>query len=101
MDMVNIGYNNSVALLRIVAVISSRGSAARKARNEASLSGKLVEATEGKKTRSMIVIDSGHLVLNILTCETLNDRIDKANQIIEVMKPEKVTVNINGIEHEI
>ncbi len=80
MDMVNIGYNNSVTLLRIVAVISSKGSAARKTRNEASLSGKLVEATEGKKTRSMIVMDSGHLVLNILTCETLNERIDRADE---------------------
>lgn len=100
MDMVNIGYNNSVALLRIVAVVSSKGSAARKARNEASLSGKLVEATEGKKARSMVVMDSGHLVLTILTCETLNDRIDKVDQIIEEVKP-KLTYRVNGIDHEI
>jgi hypothetical protein len=100
MNTVNIGYNNSVSLLRIIAVISSKGSAARKTRNEASLSGKLVEATEGKKTRSMIVMDSGHLVLSIFTCETLNDRIYRTDMPVKETKP-KLTVNINGGEHEI
>ncbi len=86
MDMVNIGYNNLVALLRIVAVISAEGNAARKLRTEAYSKYKLIEATKGKKARSMVVMDSGHLVLTMLTCETLNDRIDRADQIIEVMK---------------
>ncbi len=99
MDTVNVGYNNSVVLLRIVAVINAEGNAARKLRTGAYSKFKLVEATKGKKTRSMIVMDSGHLVLSILTCETLNERIYRADQIIQVVKPDKV--NINGIEHEI
>lgn len=100
MDTVNIGYNNSVVLLRIVAMINAEGNAARKLRTGAHSKFKLVEATKGKKTRSMIVMDSGHLVLSILTCETLNERISRADQIIEVVEP-KLTVNINGIDHEI
>ncbi|KKM03006.1 hypothetical protein LCGC14_1778680 [marine sediment metagenome] len=101
MDTVNIGYNNSVMLERIVAVINAEGNAARKLRTAAYSKYKLVEATKGKKTRSMIVMDSGHLVLSILTCETLNERIKRADEIIQVVEPEKVTVNINGINHEI
>lgn len=90
MDTVNIGYNNSVVLLRIVAVINAEGNAARKLRTGAYNKFKLVEATKGKKTRSMVVMDSGHLVLSILTCETLNERIYRADQIISITNEDYV-----------
>ncbi len=65
-------------------MINAEGNAARKLRTGAYSKFKLIEATKGKKTRSMIVMDSGHLVLSILTCETLNERIKRVDEIINI-----------------
>ena len=73
---VNIGYNNSVIKSRIVAIIAAEAAPTRRIRDEARQSGRLIDATNGRKTRSVVVMDTSHVVLSALEPATLAERID-------------------------
>jgi hypothetical protein len=77
---VNIGFGNLVEVSRIVAIVAPASSPMKKLRDEARASGKLVDATEGRRTRSIIVTDSGHIVLSALQSETISLRIQGERQ---------------------
>lgn len=74
-SMLNIGYGNLVAIHRVVAVVSPQSSPMRRLREQAGQHRKLVDATEGRRTRSMIVMDSDHVILSAINPETLATRI--------------------------
>ncbi len=73
--MLNIGYGNLVLAARVIAVISPSGSPMRRLRDEAVERGKLVDATQGRKTRSILVTDSDHIILSAMTPETISARL--------------------------
>ena len=73
--MLNIGYGNLLIASRVVAVVSPQSSPMRRLREEASTRGKLVDATQGRKTRSIIVTDSDHVVLSAINPETIQSRL--------------------------
>lgn len=73
--LVNIGFGNVVAVSRIVAVVNPGSAPVRKMREEARDRGKVVDATEGRKTRSILITDSDHIILSALQVETLVQRI--------------------------
>jgi regulator of extracellular matrix RemA (YlzA/DUF370 family) len=73
--MVNIGYGNLVTAVRVVAIISPGSSPMRRLREEAGKRGKLVDATEGRRTRSIVVTDSDHVILSAITPETIATRL--------------------------
>ncbi|MBN2653663.1 MAG: DUF370 domain-containing protein [Nitrospirae bacterium] len=81
LPVLHIGFGNVVAASRIVAVVSPGSSPIKKLREEAFAKGKLVDATEGKKTRSLIITDSDHIVLSALTVETIVQRIEEIKGI--------------------
>jgi len=60
---------------RVVAVVAPGSLPIKKLREEAKSRGKLVDATEGRKTRSIIVTDSDHIVLSALAVETVAQRV--------------------------
>jgi len=60
---------------RIVAIVGPGSLPIKKLREEAKSRGKLVDATEGRKTRSIIVTDSDHIVLSALSVETITQRV--------------------------
>ena len=70
----NIGFGNMVAGNKIVAVISSDSAPMRRYRDEARQRGLLVDATQGRKTRSVLVMDSGHVILSAIAVETVSQR---------------------------
>ena len=72
--LLNIGFGNVVAEEKVVAVINSDSAPMRRYREEARQSGTLVDATQGRKTRSVIVTASGHVVLSAIAVETINQR---------------------------
>lgn len=72
--MINIGFNNFVPADRIISVINPDSSPMRRLRSEARDSDRLVDATQGKRTRSIIVTDSNHVVLSHVKAETLAQR---------------------------
>jgi extracellular matrix regulatory protein A len=75
--IVNIGYGNVVAADRIIAVVSPDSAPMKRLKEDARGAGKLVDATQGRRTRSIIVTDSDHVILSALQSETLAERLVK------------------------
>lgn len=73
--LVNIGFGNVVSAHRVVAVVNPGSSPIKKMREDARQRGKLIDATEGKKIRSIIVTDSDHIILSAIQVETIAQRI--------------------------
>ena len=73
----NIGFDNAVAVERIIAVVSADPSPIRRLREAASRQHKVVDATNGRRMRTVIVTDSDHVVLSSLQPETINQRLDE------------------------
>ena len=73
--MVNIGYGNLVTGVRVISIVSPSSSPMRRLREEAGRRGKLIDATEGRRTRSIVVTDSDHVILSAFTPETIAARL--------------------------
>ena len=73
--MINIGYGNLAAAQRVVAVIGMDSAPVRRMVQTESDAGRVVDATCGHKTRSVLVMDSGHLLLSPLTPESVGGRL--------------------------
>ncbi len=74
MKLINIGFGNMVIAERIVAVVSSESAPIKRIIREAEEKGRLINATYGRRTRSVIVADSGHVILSSLQPETIGNR---------------------------
>ena len=73
-DLLNIGFGNYLVRARIVAIVTPSSQPMRRLREEAKENGRLIDATQGRKTRSFILLDSNHLVLSAIQTETLRQR---------------------------
>ena len=75
--VLNIGYNNCVMADKVVAVVNSDSKPARRLREAADKNGRLIDATNGRKTRSLIITTSNHVILSSLNPETLIQRLNE------------------------
>jgi len=75
MKLLNVGFGNTVMVERIVAVVNTGSSPARKLKELAKKEGKLVDVTEGRRTRSILVMDSNHVVLSSVQSDTITQRM--------------------------
>ena len=73
--LINIGFGNIVIQSRVIAVVSPGSSPMKRLRETAKDGNHLVDATEGRKTRSVIVTDSGHIILSALNTATITSRL--------------------------
>ena len=76
--LINIGYGNMVSSDRIVAVVSPESAPIKRLIQEARDEGRAIDATCGRKTRAVIIMDSGHVILSSLITDTLSARINEA-----------------------
>ncbi len=76
MKLINIGYGNLVNSHKVVSVVSPEAAPIKRLIQDTRDTGKLIDATSGKKTRSVIVADSGHVILSALTAETIQGRLN-------------------------
>ncbi|MDO5036891.1 MAG: DUF370 domain-containing protein [Tissierellia bacterium] len=74
--MINIGFGNIVSIDRIIAVIGSESAPVKRMISEARGRGLLIDATFGRKTRSVIICDTNQLVLASIQPETIAGRIN-------------------------
>ena len=74
MALLNIGFGNLVEAAKIVAIISPDSAPAKRRIAEAKKSGEIIDATQGRKTRSVIFMESGCLVLSAVLPETIYAR---------------------------
>ena len=77
MRLINIGFGNSVNADRIVAVVSPEAAPVKRIVQTAKDSGAAIDATCGRKTRSVIICDSGHVVLCALLPDTLAEKTEE------------------------
>lgn len=73
--LVNVGFNNMVAVHRIVCVVSPESAPIRRLITDARDRGMLIDATYGRRTRAVIVTDSGHVILSQVSRETVANRL--------------------------
>ena len=71
MKLINIGYGNMISSSRLVAVVSSESAPVRRIIQDARDKGVLIDAACGRRTRSVLVMDSGHVILSAVQPETL------------------------------
>ena len=74
MKLLNIGFGNLVACERVVSVISPDSAPVKRMIQEARDSGHVVDATAGRRTRAVLVTDSGHIILSAILPETIAAR---------------------------
>lgn len=74
LNLINIGFGNVVPASRIIAVVTPGSSPIKRIREEARERGKLIDATQGRKTRAIIIADSDHIILSALHVETITQR---------------------------
>ena len=72
--IINIGFGNVVSTSRVIAIVSPGSSPIKRLRDESSERGKLIDATQGRKTRAIIITDSDHVILSALQVETITQR---------------------------
>ncbi len=77
MDVISIGFGNFLNKNRIVSVVNPNSAPMKKLKEQLKKDSKMIDATEGRKTRSIIVMDSGHIVLSGLASATIAERMDK------------------------
>ena len=74
-SLINIGFGNAVAALRVIAVITPASASGKRLREEARDTNVLIDATHGRKTRAIIIMDSNHIVLSAMQPETISNRL--------------------------
>ena len=76
---INIGFGNMVPSGRMVAIVGNDSAPVKRMIQEARDRGALVDATQGRRTRAVIVTDSGHIILSAIMPETIAGRMDEGN----------------------
>ncbi len=77
MQLVNIGFGNIVSAERIVAIVSPESAPIKRLIQESKDNKTTVDATYGRRTRAVLIMDSGHVILSAIQPETVGARIDK------------------------
>jgi len=86
--LLNVGFSNVVILSRVVCVLQADSASGKRLRQDAKTERRLVDATQGRKTRSIILTDTNHLILSSLRTESIQRRIDTGDNITPVEEEE-------------
>lgn len=78
--LMNIGFGNAVIAQRVIAVITPQSASGKRIREDAKESSLLIDATQGRKTRSIIIMDSNHIILSAMQPETLAGRLSDVQE---------------------
>ena len=72
--LINIGFGNIVSANRVIAIVSPESAPIKRIISDARDRGQLIDATYGRRTRAVIITDSGHVVLSAIQPETVANR---------------------------
>ena len=81
-QLINIGFGNIVSANRIISIVSPESAPIKRIVQDAKDKGMAVDATYGRRTRAVIIMDSGHVILSAVQPETVAGRLDK-DDIVE------------------
>ena len=80
MQLINIGFGNMISSSRLIAIVSPESAPIKRIIQEAKDKGTLIDATYGRRTRAVIVMDSDHIRLSAIRPETVAGRLDKEEE---------------------
>ena len=75
MRFINVGYNNMVSADKVVALVSFDSAPSKRLGQDSKDGGRAIDCTGGKKTKSVVIMNSGHVVLSSLETERLAERV--------------------------
>lgn len=79
MKFINVGFGNMVAAYRVVALASPDSAPVKRLVQDAKDDGRAIDVTCGRRTRSVIITDSEHVILSAIQTETIANRLDDSN----------------------
>ena len=74
--LLNLGFGNTVVAQKVVAILSPSSSPMKRVKDEAREGKRLLDVTHGRKTRSVIITDSNHVILSAIQTETVSARFE-------------------------
>ncbi len=83
MQLINIGFGNMVSNERIISIVSPESAPLKRIVQEAKDEKKAIDATFGRRTRSVIIMDSGHIILSAVQPETIAGRANNNQNDLE------------------
>ena len=89
MNFINIGFGNIVSAKRIISIVNPEAAPIKRLVQEARDKGFAVDATCGRKTRAVLVMDSGNIILSAIQPETIVGRLGKPEDVEEYREVEK------------
>lgn len=78
-SLVNIGYGNVVNAARVISIVSPESAPVKRLIQNARYNDLIIDATCGRRTRAVIISDSGHIILSSLQSETIANRLNGEN----------------------
>ena len=81
-SLINIGFGNMAAAARVMAIISPESAPVKRMIQESRDRGELIDATYGRKTRSVLVMDSGQIILSAVQPETISHRLTDRDDLV-------------------
>lgn len=76
MQLINIGFGNMISSSRLIAIVSPESAPIKRLISDAKTKGTLIDATYGRKTRAVVIMDSDHIILTAVQPETVAGRVD-------------------------
>jgi len=80
MEPVHIGFGNIIAMNRVIAIVSPNSAPTKRAVQEGRNKGLLIDMTNGRRTKAVIVTDNGHIILAALAPETIAGRLQVSRE---------------------
>jgi regulator of extracellular matrix RemA (YlzA/DUF370 family) len=90
MKLINIGFGNMVSANRLIAIVSPESAPIKRIIQDARDKGFLIDATYGRRTRAVIMMDSDHVVLSAIQPVTVATRLSDANESVELDEEEVI-----------
>ena len=79
-ELIHLGFSNLAAINKVVAVVSPNSAPAKRLVQEGKSKGLVIDVTNGRRTKAILIMDSGHIILAAITPETIDSRVRAARK---------------------
>ncbi len=85
MELINIGFGNMVSFRRIISILNPDSSPVKRLVHVAKEKGNLIDASCGRKTQSVLVMDTGHVILSALSSDSVQNKFLRSENTADVL----------------
>jgi regulator of extracellular matrix RemA (YlzA/DUF370 family) len=79
-ELIHLGFSNLAAINKVIAVVSPNSAPAKRLVQEGKSKGLVIDVTNGRRTKAILIMDSGHIILVAITPETIDSRVRAARK---------------------